>query len=137
MRLTVIGVALPQGSKSAFALKSGRVVVTDGKKGGNLKEWRGAIAACARLWLSQNGMPAPLDGPVKLSVTFYLPRPKSAPKRVTKPDKKPDLDKLVRAAGDALSKIAYTEDSRIVEIHATKEFAVDAPPRAEIHIEAA
>jgi Holliday junction resolvase RusA-like endonuclease len=137
MRLTVIGVALPQGSKSAFKTKTGRVVVTDGKKSGSLREWRAAVGACARLWLSQHGMPAPLDGPVKLSVTFFMPRPKSAPKRVTRPATKPDLDKLVRAVGDALTGIAYTEDSRIVELRATKEFAVDASPRAEIHIEAA
>lgn len=134
MKLTVIGVPVPQGSKSAFALPSGRVVVTDGKKAGALKDWRAAIAACGRLWLAQNGMPAPIDGPVKLTATFYMPRPKSAPKRVTRPATKPDLDKLIRAVGDALCKIAYTEDSRIVEISGRKEFAVDSPPRAEIEI---
>jgi Holliday junction resolvase RusA-like endonuclease len=133
VKLVVFGVPLPQGSKSAFVVK-GRAVVTDGKKGPALREWRAAIGACARLWLSQNGMPAPLDCPVALKATFYMPRPKSTPKRVTRPATRPDLDKLTRSIGDALTKIAYTEDSRIVEIHVRKEYAVASPPRVEIEV---
>lgn len=133
MMLTVYGIPLPQGSKTAFVVK-GRAVVTDGKKGPALKEWRNAIASEARVWLAKNGAPAPLDGPVIVTATFYLPRPKSAPKRVIFPATKPDLDKLTRALGDSLSGIAYTEDSRIVDLHVKKRFAIDSPPRAEIEV---
>jgi len=135
MKLTVIGLPLPQGSKSARVVR-GRAILTDGfgDKPRKLSDWRMAIAACGRLWCQQNGMPAPLDGPVELHVTFFLPRPKSAPKRVQYPATKPDLDKLTRAVGDALAKVAYTEDSRIVDIHVCKRFAIDSPPRAEIEV---
>lgn len=91
-----------------------------------------AIAAGARLWIASAPQFAPIDAPVDLTVTFYLPRPRSAPRRVLFPATKPDLDKLTRAVGDALKGIAYTEDSRIVDLHIRKRFAIASPPRAEI-----
>ena len=133
MRLTVYGVPIPQGSKTAFVVK-GRAVITDGKKGTALREWRQAIAAEARQWLQAHDAPSPIDAPVSLTVTFYLPRPKSAPKRVRFPASKPDLDKICRSVGDALTGIAYTDDARIVDLHVTKRFAIDSPPRAEIYV---
>lgn len=146
MKLTVIGLPIPQGSKNARifgsrlpngAVVNPRIALTDGsaKKHASLKSWRDAIAAEARKWcLGHMGTVGPLDGPVELRATFYLPRPKSMPKRVQFPVTRPDLDKLTRAIGDALSKIAYTEDSRIVEMHVAKRFAIDSPPRVEIEI---
>jgi Holliday junction resolvase RusA-like endonuclease len=133
VKLIVHGLPLPQGSKTGFVI-GGRAVLTDGKKGPALKEWRLAIAAEARMWLQATNA-APLSGPVSMRVTFYLPRPKSAPKRVLYPATKPDLDKLVRSVGDALKGLAYEEDSRIVDILACKRFAVESAPRAEISIE--
>lgn len=134
MKLIVHGIPLPQGSKTGFVIK-GRAVLTDGKKGPALKEWRQLIGYEAHKWLLANNA-APLSGPVSMYVVFYLPRPKSAPKRVQYPATKPDLDKLVRSVGDALKGLAYEEDSRIVYINACKLFAFDSAPRAEILIEA-
>lgn len=141
MKLIVHGLPLAQGSKSARVVtgKSGKqvAIMTDGfgKKPRELKGWRYAIAAEARKWLQETNA-APLSGPVAMHVVFYLPRPKSAPKRVLYPATKPDLDKLVRSVGDALKGLAYEEDSRIVDILACKRFAVNSAPRAEISIEA-
>lgn len=132
MKLIVHGLPIPQGSKTGFVI-NGRAVLTDGKKGPALKEWRMAIAGEARRWLQETNA-APLAGPVAMRVTFYLPRPKSAPRRVLYPATKPDLDKLVRSVGDALKGLAYEEDSRIVDIDAKKRFAVESAPRAEIEI---
>ena len=133
MELRVDGLPIPQGSKSAFPFKRGDgsigVAVTEGKKAPSLKEWRGAIAASARVWIALNGRPAPLDCAVVLEMTFYLPRPKSAPKHVTKPCKKPDWDKLARAVGDALKGLAYVEDSRITTGLVRKRFAVGRTSR--------
>jgi Holliday junction resolvase RusA-like endonuclease len=100
-----------------------------------MKEWRAAIACEARAWLAANGAPAPLDCAVSVSVTFYLPKPKSASKRVQYPATRPDADKLVRCVNDSLTGIAYTDDSRIVNLSVQKRFAIDSPPRAEIAIE--
>ena len=138
MRLRVDGLPIPQGSKSAFPFRRGDgslgVAVTEGKRAPSLKEWRGAVAASARVWIALNGHPAPLDGPCVMTMIFYLPRPKSAPKRVLYPAVKPDADKLSRAICDALSRLAYTDDARIVDLRVSKRFAVDSPPGVEIEI---
>jgi Holliday junction resolvase RusA-like endonuclease len=136
MQLIVVGVPITQGSKYARVVR-GRAIMTEGfgDKPRALKEWRSSIAAAARVWMESNGMPAPIEGPVILSATFYLPRPKSAPKRVIFPATKPDLSKCLRAIEDALSKIAYTDDARIVDFSPVrKRFAIASPPRVEIEL---
>lgn len=64
-------------------------------------------------------------GPVRMRCDFVLKRPVSTPKRPPTPPaiKKPDLDKLLRAIGDALKGTVYAEDSLIVEIIGTKRIA--------------
>ena len=102
----------------AFMPRGGRfpVVTADNKK---TKPWRQAIIdAC----LASDFAMA--EGPVSLEVAFYLPRPKSAPKSVQQPAKKPDLDKLVRAVCDALTAAGvWRDDSQVVRLTATKTFA--------------
>jgi len=67
----------------------------------------------------------PLEGPVCISLTFYLPRPKSAPRRVVHPATRPDLSKLVRSVEDALTGIVYRDDAQIMSLTAIKAFATD------------
>ena len=68
---------------------------------------------------------ARFDGAVSCSLAFVLPRPKSTPKRKTPPAvKKPDVDKLTRAAFDAItSSGVIQDDSLIVSVHAMKRLA--------------
>jgi len=73
-----------------------------------------------------------LDGALALQVTFYLPRPRSAPKRRRYPEVKPDLDNLVKAVKDALEGLFWVNDSRIVELVARKRYG--DPPRVEIEV---
>ena len=73
-----------------------------------------------------------LDGPLALAATFYLMSPKSRPKGQAFPDRKPDLDNLVKAVKDALEGVIYTNDSRIVREVAEKRYG--DPPRVEIAI---
>ena len=40
----------------------------------------------------------------------------------------PDLDKLVRAVGDALTRLAWRDDSQIVAWHAYKHYATPEHP---------
>ena len=103
-------------------------------KGVTVKEWRAAIAASARVWMALHGFPAPLDGPLLLEAIFYLPRPASASKRVTKPYRKPDCSKLIRAVEDALTGIAYVDDSRITFLVVRKRFAIGRAPGVEISL---
>ncbi|KKM25986.1 hypothetical protein LCGC14_1589430 [marine sediment metagenome] len=71
-----------------------------------------------------------------LWVTFFVVRPKNAPKRVRHPVKRPDLDNYLKTLLDALDKFAFPDDSQIVNIHAKKAFAAEGTsPRIVIVLE--
>ncbi len=56
----------------------------------------------------------PLQGPLDLDLTFWLPRPKSRP-NVVHCDRKPDFDNIAKSVCDALTRAGWwTDDSRIV-----------------------
>lgn len=66
---------------------------------------------------------------------FYLRRPPSAPKSRQYPDRKPDLDKLIRSTLDALVIGGVIEDdARIIAIRAGKVYARTRPTGALIEI---
>lgn len=142
MRLSVIGVPATQGSKRAFPYrgKDGKQHVAITESGGaKHRSWRGAIVEEATLRCLGNATKAfgndkPLGGPVVVTFTFYLPRPKSAPKSRLFPDKKPDSLKCARLVEDALSHIAYVDDAQIVTHIIHKRFAVGRPPGVEIEL---
>lgn len=135
MRLSVVGVPVPQGSKTAhpFHRKDGSigVAVHEGGRATALKDWRQAIAEAFRR--TSTAAFGPFDGPLVLGATFYLPKPKSAKKNAA-PAKKPDCSKLIRAVEDALSKVAYRDDSQIVKLVVEKRYAVDRAPGVEIDL---
>ncbi len=134
IQLTVYGVALPQGSKSARVVK-GRAILTEGFGDGprRRKAWRDAVADAAREWQKTHNA-ALLEGPLRFEAWFYLPRPKSAPKRVAMPAKKPDASKLLRSVEDALTGIIWHDDAQIVTAHVFKRFALFCPPHAVLRI---
>lgn len=120
LTFVVYGVPAPQGSTKAFIPKGWKrpIITHDSAK---TKPWRQAIVDAALAQL--DGHP-PIEDPVHLTVRFYLPRPKSAPKRVVWPAKRPDLDKLVRAVCDALTAAGiWRDDSQVVTLTASKAFA--------------
>jgi crossover junction endodeoxyribonuclease RusA len=109
----------PQGSKRHVG--NGRLVEASKE----LKPWRTAVAnAVFRAWM-ETGDDRQFTGPVEVRATFYLPRPKTV-KRLL-PSVPPDLDKLCRSLGDALSIDcrALADDSLIVKWDVTKLYAED------------
>ena len=71
------------------------------------------------------------SGAVKVRMLFYFQRPKShytskgllrkgAPSEYTK---KPDTDKLERCVLDALTGVAYPDDSYVIDSHGSKHYA--------------
>lgn len=80
----------------------------------------------------------PLQGPISLSLFFFLPIPKSTSKakrdqmirRIILPVVKPDEDNLAYIVTNALKKIVYDDDNQICEKHVYKVY--DACPRTEI-----
>ena len=84
----------------------------------------------------------PMDGPVVVEVRFYLPRPK---RLMRKKDPvgpiphtaKPDVDNLWKSTADALSGLAWRDDSQVCRTKAAKFYAEkDGTPRVEIVIAA-
>lgn len=129
---TVYGVPIPKGSAKAFMPRGARfpVVTHDNKK---TKPWQQLVADGASQALRGAGVM--MTGPVFLRVTFFLPRPKSLPKSTTAHLKKPDLDKLVRAVKDALTKVIWQDDSQVTQLNAWKYYAAPGEsPRAVIHV---
>ena len=119
---TVIGEPAPQGSKRHV----GRGVMVESST--KVKPWRTDVAIAAQQWRDAHGHPDPLDGPLAVRMVFFLRRPASIPKRVVWPHRKPDVSKLVRSTEDALSGIIWTDDARIVTLHAEKRYAAPGDP---------
>jgi len=140
LEFTVWGVPAPKGSKSAFPIRrkaTGKMgaVVVEGKTA-RQKDWAHRVEEVVQ-GLAATGVPM-LDCPLALTVTFYLPKPASAPKRRrTLPMRRPDIDKLLRALLDPMTGVLVRDDARFVEIFAIKHYAEDSPdprPRAEVRI---
>ena len=135
IRFFVPGVPAPGGSKKAFAhARTGKIIVQDTCK--RNKPWRAMVAHEASLVCR-----VPLQGPIMVAVTFYLPRPKihygtgknrgelkgNAPYYHVS---KPDATKLWRAAEDALKGICWLDDSQVAIQMIEKQYANGAPGAA-------
>jgi Holliday junction resolvase RusA-like endonuclease len=117
MTFRVYGTPIPQGSMRGFVSRGvgkARVILTSANT--KTEPWRQDVAAQA---IKAGIEPIP-TGPVRLHVVFYLPRPKSRPKKCIHPDVRPDLDKLLRAVLDALTSIGFRDDAQVCELVAEK-----------------
>mgnify|MGYP001617364767 CR=1 FL=1 len=91
--------------------------------------------ACKKVY---NG--PPLDGPIRVALTFIMPRPKglywktkAMPRRWH--ETRPDFDNLTKAACDALSTQAWRDDAQICDVHIRKLIAAgDEAPHALIEV---
>ena len=113
---------MPKGSRYPVLTSSNKRV----------KQWEQSIRSAA-----QEHAGTLLTGWVDVSICFALPRPKSLAKKVTWHLKRPDIDKLSRAALDALSGVIWRDDSQVVKLHATKYYAEPGePPYVDISVRA-
>ncbi len=116
----VRGQPTAQGSVRAFVRGKRAVVVG---VSGPLSDWRHAIATEARVAMAD--APA-IAGPVGVSAWFTMTRPPSHFRRdgslTPAAPRYPrlDVDKLARAALDALTGVAIGDDSQVVVLHAHK-----------------
>lgn len=117
----VTGHPATQGSKKAF--KRGKKVVLV-EMDPKLPAWRQAVKDAAEV---TRGALDPLDGALTVIVDFFMPAPAKS-KFGDKPAGPPDLDKLQRAVGDALTASGIiADDARIVRWVAQKHWALDEP----------
>jgi len=152
--LRVDGEPAPQGSKSIVS-RGGRTWMIE--KSRKVGPWRDAIKAAAMVvWREQEpefGLPgaqiAPAAGPLGVSITFWLKRPRAhyrtgrnahllkdaAPQF---PATRPDLDKLIRSTLDGLKAGGiYGDDGQVVEVTAVKLYCNGNSPGARIRIRSA
>jgi len=132
LNLVVWGDPVPQGSKRAFVVtgRDGRPrpVVAE-SAGPALRSWRSDLVEQARAALGEAG---PSLGPLAVTVVFHLRRPKRP--RSAEPERRPDLDKLVRAVLDGLQTAGvFRDDAQVVSLWGRKRYA-DETPRTEIWV---
>ena len=135
IRFEVRGLPVPQGSARGFVVGHHAVITSDNK---SLAAWRRLVADVAQ----PHAPPELWDGPVSVSLEFWLPQPLSRPNTIGRgkkkralriwPDRKPDLDKLVRSVIDSLTNIVYRDDSQVVRIYAVKDYG---PPGVDVQVE--
>ncbi len=137
IEFTVVGKALPAGSKTSFPVldgagnpvraKTGRIITRAKHANPKTADWMHQIGQRAREVYSGEL----LIGPLRLTLMFVRVRPQnhfgtgknagllkaSAP---LYPTTRPDVEKLARAVSDALSKVIWIDDSQVVEEHLHK-----------------
>lgn len=130
---TVYGKPEPAGSKKHV----GRGKISDANP--RAQDYKNAVAAVAgsQYDASTDGL---LEGPLRLSVTVHVPRPKGhygkkglLPSAPARPTTRPDLTKLLRGIEDALTGVVWRDDAQVVSQHATKIFG--EPARVTITIQ--
>jgi len=145
INLWVPGTPATAGSKKPFTFrdkKTGKIRALMAPDSKRQKPWMAKVSVVAM----ENYKAAPLRGYITLRVDFCFARPKShygsgknhdqvkpsAPRYHTQ---KPDLDKLLRAAMDAMTGIVWHDDCQIVRYEDVRKFWVTGRPGAAIWIE--
>jgi Holliday junction resolvase RusA-like endonuclease len=112
IKLRIYGLPAPQGSKKVRGYIQGRAILGEASK--RVAPWRENI-----IWQSRKQYKGvPLEGPLQISITFWLPRPKGHYRtidgklsNIIKPGKpthtiastQGDVDKLIRSTFDGLA----------------------------------
>ncbi len=128
----VTGVPKGQPRPRAFAMKFGDKYQARMYDAGTAEGWKSCVAAAAKEFLPG----APLEAALRLTLVFYLPRPKNhyranatlkdwAPIWFTG---KPDADNLAKAVMDALTTLGmWKDDSQVAKLTSVKAYATDKP----------
>lgn len=109
----VFGIPAPQGSKQPMRSPSGKLYVRE-QLSESVDLWRSAVAAAA----AKTGYRF-ASGPLTAVAEFRFPMPKSRPVGVRRAGRAwkttaPDLDKIIRATGDALKASGMIQDDALI-----------------------
>lgn len=126
LKLTIPGV--PIAKKRPRFARRGRFVTTYNCQETEEGRWLLSVRESFR----KNGLLEPLSTPVSIAMTFFMPIPASAPKRLRAlmelnqaHTKKPDLDNCVKFVLDCLNGELFRDDSLVYRISAEKRYAVN------------
>jgi crossover junction endodeoxyribonuclease RusA len=120
IKFSVEGTPIQQGSMRHVG--HGRMIHN---KAVELATWRADIALAAKRAGCQ-----PIESPIIVTMRFRVKKPKSVKRQY--PTVAPDLDKYIRAVNDGLTGVAFADDSQVIKIIASKEYAEN--PGVDIEI---
>lgn len=118
LKLYVQGDPVPQGSHMAALTQSGRPYLRESNSQ-RLRPWRAAIKKAAKEAMARRDK---FVGPLAVSLTFALERPKSHAGSRSWPASAPDVDKLCRC-WDSLTGVVWYDDGQVVSVSARKVWA--------------
>ena len=126
----VYGEPAPKSSMKAFMPKRARrpIVTHDNKR---TKPWQIEMQWAAREYCKER-----LDGPVAVSLVFFVRRPKMSKAKAARTHystKKPDANKLARLALDALSGYAFNDDAQVAQLAVQKLYETEYE-RPGVHV---
>lgn len=146
--IDVLGTPAPKGSSRAFVnRKTGGAIMAPGGSKVNqvkIKNWSSAVREAAVDAIGERVEPVFVDRYLVVVVEFKLARPSGhwhptkgglKPSAPHAPRTKPDVDKLARTTLDALTGIAFDDDSRIVDLVSRKRYAEPGREGARITVE--
>lgn len=117
-------------SRPRFARMGQHVRTYDATPARDYKSW---VKCCAIDAMRNSGLEMyQRDIPLEMTVDISLQRPKTLPKRVIYPTKKPDASNVLKGVEDALEGIAYEADQQIVSTTVRKVYGV---PGVTVEIE--
>ena len=131
MKILIFGEPVAQG-RPRFSSRNGFVRVHDPAKSAKYKKLVSATA--------EKHCPKPLEGALTVRIDVFRGIPASWSKKKQekanmgeiRPTTKPDTDNYAKAVLDGLNKIAFYDDSQIVELVVTKNYSFN--PRVEVEI---
>lgn len=129
LTVLIYGIPAPQGSKRSFKSKTGAVVMVESGHE-RVRAWRDAVRSDVRDAISVSKLRPPIEGPICVEVVFTLNKPLYLGAKPARPDKRPDLDKLIRSTLDGLTASGVIrDDSQVVRVVAEKTYP-DGHPNA-------
>ena len=130
LTFTAYGTPQPQGSAKAF-VRGNRAYITSANP--KMKPYRHTLTQVAAEAMGNRPTPlCPRPEAVEVSIIWTLWKPKSTPKKITRPTKKPDADKLLRAVLDSLTGVAYEDDSQVVRAVIEKDYGL--PEKTQVTV---
>lgn len=135
IRFVVPGCPVGKG-RPRFVRKTGRTYTPE-----KTVRYENFVGIC---YMEQVGKPPINAGfPLRMTINIFQQIPKSASKKkreqmlqgVVRPTKKPDCSNVQKAVEDGINKIAYADDSQIVETQVFKYYS--DTPRVEVEIQEA
>ena len=139
IKFVVYGKPAQMGSKKAF-VRGGRAIITDDNSE-KRKQWANAVSTAAAEAMRGRDL---ISSPVILRAVFYFRRPNShygsgrnsTTLKASSPElhsQTPDLDKLIRCLGDALTGIVFRDDALIWSMSISRHWT-EKQERAEVEV---